>query len=101
MGNLLASQTTNTTSGSTITIDDYDGSDVGRMIWVEGTMDGATVSFMVKPEGCTTYIPCLPTTNSQFTTTGARTLGVHGHFTLRADVSGAGGSTSVSAGVSN
>jgi len=98
---LLDGQTSNTTSGTTIALDDYNGYDTGRTLWVSGTMDGATVSFMIKPEGCSSFIPMLPTSNSEFTTTGARLVAVRGHCEIRADVSGAGGSTSITAGVSH
>jgi len=98
---LLENQTTNTTSGTEITVHDYNGTDPARTVWVEGTMDGATVSFMIKPTYASAFVAMLPTTISQFTTTGARIITVRGGSIIRADLSGAGGSTDVTVGVSD
>lgn len=98
---LLENQSTNTTAGTEIEVHDYNGTDPGRTLFVEGTLDGATVAFVQKPTYCSNFVPMLPTTNSEFTTTGTRIVNIRGKSKIKANLSGVGGSTDVTVGVSD
>lgn len=99
---LLENQSTSTSASTqtTHTLNPINGYET-RLIWAEGSFNSATATVKVKPTGCSTFIdPVLNQNgNNAMTVASAIPLKVPGTMEVRIDVTSAGSSTSITAGV--
>lgn len=95
---LLDGETTSTSASTqtTIQVNAVAGID-RRLVWVEGTFDGATVTFRAKPPGGSEWLSL--GTDTVFTGAGLATILVPCTMDIRADVTSAGSSTDLTAAV--
>ena len=66
-----------------------------KLVWAEGTFDGATVSFEVKPDGASSF-----GSEIDFTEQGRQIVTIPARMEVRGTVASAGDNTEITLGVS-